>query len=82
MGFWDFLKKKELTKISELEQKIVELNNHIQKLHDYEVIVDAESEASRIVEDANQNAQKIVLTAQEEHAFLIQKKGISVKCSI
>ena len=28
MGFWDFLKKKELTKISELEQKIVELNNH------------------------------------------------------
>ena len=75
MGFWDFLKKKELTKISELEQKIVGLNNHIQKLHDYEVIVDAESEASRIVEDANQNAQKIVLTAQEEHAFLIQKNN-------
>ena len=48
MGFWNFLKKKELAKICELEQKIVELNSHIQKLHDYEVIVDAESEASRL----------------------------------
>jgi hypothetical protein len=58
MGFWNFLKKKELAKICELEQKIVELNSHIQKLHDYEVIVDAESEASRIMEEANQKCAK------------------------
>ena len=75
MGFWNFLKKKELAKICELEQKIVELNSHIQKLHDYEVIVDAESEASRIMEEANQNAQKIVLSAQDEHSFLVQKNN-------
>ena len=59
MGFWNFLKKKELAKICELEQKIVELNSHIQKLHDYEVIVDAESEASRIMEEESLPTGKI-----------------------
>lgn len=75
MGFLDFLKKKELTEICELKQKIVELNNHIQKLHDYEVIVDAEAEASRIMEEANQKVQKIVLMAQDEQSFLVQKNN-------
>lgn len=73
MGFWDFLKKKELEEIKrlnkEIEQKneqIYNLQKHLDKLSVYEDIIDAETKAQEILSSAKDKAQNIISEASAE----------------
>lgn len=70
MGFWDFLKKKELNEIQRLNNEIEKNNNFIstllqrlEKLSVYDGILDAETEAQNIIASAKEKAQSIISEA-------------------
>lgn len=86
MGFWDFLKKRELEEIkrlkNEIEQKnslISTLQQRLEKLKIYEGILDAEAKAQEIILSAQKEAQNIISEAsaeaknmRDEAAYILQ----------
>ena len=64
MGFWNFLKKKELAEIERLRK-------HIDDLKQYEQVVDAAAEAKRIIQQAKDEADKIIKDAEEQRKLLL-----------
>jgi hypothetical protein len=67
MGAFDFLKKNEFAEISRLRNEVKELNQKLDELKQYEVIVDAVAEAEKIKAEA----QLAVKLAEEEAKKLI-----------
>lgn len=66
MGFWDFLKKKELNKILELEKTLSELQERNNTLSKYEQIENAEKEAERLINDAKIEVEKLKSQSEKE----------------
>lgn len=73
MGFWDFLKKKEFEEINRLHNELTNKNelistlqNHIDRLKAYETILDAEDKAKEIIEAANIEANSVITQANIE----------------
>ena len=73
MGFWDFLKKKELEEIKRLNNEVDQKNNFIstlqirlEKLSQYEGILDAEVKAQEIILSAQKEAQNVIVEASKK----------------
>lgn len=73
MGFWDFLKKKELEEIKRLNNEVDQKNNFIstlqirlEKLSQYEGILDAEVKAQEIILSAQKEAQNVIAEASKK----------------
>lgn len=73
MGFWNFLKKKELEEIKRLNNEVDQKNNFIstlqirlEKLSQYEGILDAEVKAQEIILSAQKEAQNVIVEASKK----------------
>ena len=73
MGFWDFLKKKELEEIKRLNNEVDQKNNfkstlqiRLEKLSQYEGILDAEVKAQEIILSAQKEAQNVIVEASKK----------------
>ena len=73
MGFWDFLKKKELEEIKRLNNEVDQKNNFIstlqirlEKLSQYEGILDAEVKAQEVILSAQKEAQNVIVEASKK----------------
>lgn len=78
MGFFDFLKKKELAEIAQLRK-------HIEELKQYEQVVDAEAEAKRIIEQAQNQADDIITLATNKAGVIVrdaENRKISLESNI
>ena len=80
MGFFDFLKKKELAEIKRLTKQVEQyikdngvLKDHLDQLKRYECIVEANKEAIGIISNAEENAKTIIINAEKESKEILCK---------
>lgn len=81
MGFFDFLKKKELKQIQELKNKVLELKNDISNIKEYNLDLKKRNDALSIyeqIEDAKKEADIIIGNAKHEARNILQKNQIEV----